>query len=95
MKSTESKIKRIIVYIIVILTPFLLLLMLSLRLGYNVFDSVPIHSDEIGYWRQIYSFSEYLWNTGYIGRNETHSKLGAFGPHGFFAWPEARAGGID
>lgn len=58
--------------------------------GCDILQSHPSISDEIGYWRELYSFSEHGWKFGCGGGilNET-ADWGHFGSHGlapFFAW---------
>lgn len=65
------------VYCLLVALPFLSLLLLSLWSGNNCFAGHPVWSDELDYWREIYSFSE--------------SGDGGFGYYGFFGYP-ARLG---
>ena len=86
MKKQKSL--KYICYIIYILAPVILLLFLSFSCNRNAFSGKPIAyciwNDEVGYWREIFSFSEHGFNTGYIGINESIPKFGQFSTHGFF-----------
>ena len=50
----------------------------------NIFLARPFWSDEVGYWREIFSFAECGFKTGYIGINELIPKIGQFSTHSFF-----------
>ena len=79
---------KYICYMIYILSPIILLLFLSFICNRNAFSGKPIPyyiwNDEVGYWREIFSFAEHGFNTGYIGINEAIPKIGQFSTHGFF-----------
>ncbi len=84
----KQKVLKYICYTIYILSPLILLLFLSFICNQNVFMGKPtpygIWNDEVGYWREIFSFAECGFNTGYIGINELIPKVGQFSTHGFF-----------
>ena len=84
----KQKTLKYICYITYILSPLILILFLSFIYNQNVFIGKPIPygiwNDEIGYWREIFSFAECGFNTGYIGINELIPKVGQFSTHGFF-----------
>lgn len=84
----KQKALKYICYITYILSPFILLSFLSFIYNKNVFMGKPspygMWNDEVGYWREIFSFAECGFNTGYIGINELIPKVGQFSTHGFF-----------
>ncbi len=74
-----------------ILTPFLAVGIVSLVLGKNGFAAIPIWSDELDYWRSVYSFVNYGFRTGYIGIGELPPEIGVLSVHGpgpllLYAW---------
>ncbi len=78
-------------YFTLILTPFLAVGLVSLFLGKNGFAAVPIWSDELDYWRSVYSFVHYGMHTGYIGIGELPPEIGVLSVHGpgpllLYAW---------
>lgn len=84
LNLNSRKILKHFSYICFILSPVILLAILSCAYKQNAFVARPLWSDEIGYWREIYSFAHYGFNTGYIGINELTPKFGCFSTHGFF-----------
>ena len=69
--------------IALILSPVLLLLIQSFILKTNLFKSVPVWSDELDYWREMFSFSNCGFNFGgslFVGHD---AKIGPFGAHSF------------
>ncbi len=84
LNLNSRKILKHFSYICFILSPVILLAILSFILKQNAFAGRPIWSDEIGFWREIYSFVHYGFKTGYIGINELTPKIGCFSTHGFF-----------
>ena len=83
-----KKILRYLFNILFSLSHVILLLILSYIFKRNAFIVKPhnlaIFSDEVGYWREIFSFANYGFKTGYIGINELIPKVGRFSTHGFF-----------
>jgi len=74
-----------------VLTPFLGVGLLSLILGKNGFAAVPVWSDELDYWRSVYSWIHYGMHTGYIGIGELTPEIGVLSVHGpgpivLYAW---------
>ena len=80
----KSNISRLILYAIYILSPVFLLLCLSFIFKCNTFMGKPLWSDEIIYWREIYSFVNKGFNMGYTGVDELIPKCAQFSTHGFF-----------
>ena len=67
---------------IFILSPFLLLAILSVIAGQNVLNAYPVWSDELCFWRTLYSWSEGGSNTGYYGMHEQVAAIGRLGTSG-------------
>lgn len=64
---------------VLILSPFLLLALLSLILGQNVFAAQPVWLDELSFWRSLHSWNEMGFDTGYYGMFEETAVLGTQG----------------
>lgn len=83
----ESKRKQgflsLVLYFAVVALPLIQLALLSLISGNNCFAGQPIWSDEIDYWREIYSFSNYPDGSfGYYGFYGYPAPVGSWGCHG-------------
>ncbi len=63
-------------------SPFLLLGILSLVLGKSVLSSTPVWTDELDYWRSVYSWLHVGANAGYSGIGELHAAVGTLSVHG-------------
>lgn len=73
------------------LTPFLAVGIVSLVMGKNGFASIPVWTDELDYWRSVYSWIHYGMHTGYIGIGELTPEIGVLSVHGpgpilLYAW---------
>jgi hypothetical protein len=80
-----------------VLSPFLLLGVLSLAIGKNVFTGVPVWTDELDYWRAVFSFLHAGPAVGYSGIGELHAAVGTLSVHGLtpillYAGPAALLG---
>ncbi len=82
--SNKSKAAQISLYVLFILLPVILLLLVSYINKCNAFAREPMWSDEISYWREVFSFSHCGMHTGYNGIQEMIPKIGTFSTHGFF-----------
>ena len=75
-------------YILFCLSHIILLLILSYVFKCDALMLEPrndgIWSDGVGYWREIFSFANYGFKTGYIGINELIPKFSQFSTHSFF-----------
>ncbi|MFH1513522.1 MAG: hypothetical protein ABIG45_09240 [Bacillota bacterium] len=74
-----------------ILTPFLAVGIVSLILGKNGFAAMPVWSDELDYWRSVFSWVRYGMHTGYNGIGELPPEIGVLSVHGpgpilLYAW---------
>lgn len=72
-------------------SPFLLLGILSLVIGQNAFQSNPVWTDELDYWRSVYSWLHVGAGAGYSGIGELTAKMGNLSVHGLspivlYAW---------
>ena len=81
----RQKISTIIVALCVIITPLLVIAIRSISVHNNVLLGRPVWSDELLYWREIFSFSKSSFNIGYtegwLGPGY-EAKLGPLGCHG-------------
>lgn len=76
-------------WIVLILSPVLLLLIQSVIYGRNLFMGVPVWSDELDYWREMYSFSHNGFNFGgsmYVGMDAQFGPMGAHSVSPIVAW---------
>lgn len=70
---------------LLISAPFLLLAAVSLAVGRNAFATYPLWSDELDYWRNLFTWDAVGFNTGYNGLLEEFARVGTLGAHGFTA----------
>lgn len=66
-----------------IFSPFILLLIVSMIIRHNAFDSFPVWSDEIDYWRALLSWDAVGYHKGYSGLFEILPAAGTLGVRGF------------
>jgi len=81
-RAKNDLFKKRLGYAILICSPFLLLLILSLILGENALDAHPVWLDELCYWRTLYSWDEMGFATGYYGMHEQAAAIGTMGIDG-------------
>ena len=91
MLKTNRRLAAAASWGMLILTPFLAVGIVSLVLGKNGFASVPVWTDELDYWRSVYSWVHYGMHTGYIGIGELTPEIGVLSVHGpgpllLYAW---------
>lgn len=67
---------------VLVLSPFLLLLILSFCTGHSALDAHPVWSDELGFWRSLLSWNEAGFDTGYYGTLEDVAPFGTLGISG-------------
>ncbi len=67
---------------VLILSPFLLLGILSIILGENAFAAQPVWLDELSFWRSLYSWDARGFDTGYNGMFEEAATVGTLGISG-------------
>ena len=70
---------------LLIASPFLLLAAVSLVTGRNAFATYPVWSDELDYWRNLFTWDAVGFHTGYNGMLEEFARVGTLGAHGFTA----------
>ncbi len=67
---------------LLVASPFLLLLCISLAIGKNALTGLPVWTDELDYWRAVYSWLHVGPAAGYSGIAELHAPLGTLSVHG-------------
>ena len=75
--------------IILIFSPVLLLLIQSFSSGRNLFMSLPVWSDELDYWREMFSFSHNGFGFGgsmFVGHDAALGPMGAHSVSPIAAW---------
>ena len=90
-KSSTRRAATVASWAMLVLTPFLAVGVISLILGKNGFAAVPVWSDELDYWRSVYSWIHYGAHTGYNGIGELLPDIGVLSVHGpgpilLYAW---------
>lgn len=78
----DRKHLRRIGWTIFILSPFLLLFILSLVMGHSALDAYPVWMDELCFWRTLHSWDEAGMATGYYGMHEQIAPIGTMGTSG-------------
>ena len=63
-------------------TPFILLAIVSRAVGHNAWQSNPVWTDELDYWRGVFSWLHMGGQTGYNGIGEQTALLGTLSVHG-------------
>ena len=82
MISSRQKQLQRLSWAVLILSPFLLLALLSVLLGQNALDAQPVWLDELTFWRSLYSWDQVGLKTGYNGMFEETAPLGTLGLSG-------------
>ena len=83
MNESKSSCRlQIASWIVLILSPFLLLTLISLILGQNALNAQPVWLDELSFWRSLYSWNQMGFDTGYYGMFEETAALGTLGISG-------------
>ncbi|MBR3873368.1 MAG: hypothetical protein IKJ26_04265 [Clostridia bacterium] len=84
MKETarSQKLHQYISWGVLILSPFLLLMILSACLGQNTLEARPVWLDELCYWRSLYSWDAMGFDTGFNGMFEETAAIGTLGNSG-------------
>ena len=68
--------------LLMILSPFLLLAIVSLAAGHNAFAALPVWSDELDTWRSLFNWNAVGFSTGYSGMYEALPSVGSLGVTG-------------
>ncbi len=82
LQVSDKRTLQRIGWAIFILSPFLLLLILSLAIGHSALDAYPVWLDELCFWRTLYSWDEAGMATGYYGMHEQIAPIGTMGTSG-------------
>ena len=81
------RIKKLIKYllysVLLVSTPWILLIVTVALSGGTIAASHPIWTDELGYWHEILSFTEKGLSFGYYTMDEKVPQILSFGTHGF------------
>lgn len=80
-KSIQNRITEKVLWVLIILSPIIILLMQSAISRQNLFLGVPEWSDELDYWREMYSFSANGFSFGGSMFFGYDAKLGPMGAH--------------
>lgn len=89
--ARRERVLRYASYGLMVLSPFLLLGVLSLILGRSALDSWPVWTDELDYWRSLQNWNAVGFATGYSGLSEIVPEAGTLSVHGltaivFYGW---------
>lgn len=90
MQARSKHIINLIIGFVFCGFPFVFVLAHSIVSGGNLFLSKPHNSDEVCYWRVLYSFAnnafDFASTCGYVGREATVGPLGEHGLATLFSW---------
>ncbi len=81
----KRRVQTLLSWALLIASPFLLLCAISLFSGRNAFATYPVWSDELDYWRTLFSWDAMGFHTGYSGVLEAIPQYGTLGAHGITA----------
>lgn len=81
-RSPRQRVLRCVGWMVFVLSPFLLLLLISLFLGENALDAYPVWLDELCDWRSLFSWDAAGFQTGYYGMLEETARFGTLGISG-------------
>ncbi|MDD3411737.1 MAG: hypothetical protein PHY12_13115 [Eubacteriales bacterium] len=81
-EPSQRRVSTWLAWAFLVLSPCLLLLVLSLATGHNVLSGMPVWSDELDYWRAVYSWLNAGMRTGYNGVGEHVADWGSLSVHG-------------
>lgn len=82
LQTSKSRTLQRIGWAILILSPFLLLTVLSVAVGHSALEAYPVWLDELSFWRTLYSWDEVGMATGYYGMHEQIAPIGTMGTSG-------------
>lgn len=82
--TAKDCILRILLILLVMFIPMIMVVFLTAIRGQNVFQALPVWSDETWWYAQYAAMSEYGRPLGYFGYAGTHAYVGTFGPWGMF-----------
>ena len=81
-RQPQARARTYAAWALLVASPFLLLLCISLAIGKNALAGLPVWTDELDYWRAVYSWLHVGPAAGYSGIAELHAPLGALSVHG-------------
>lgn len=82
MRKSVGNRRTYLGWAVMVLSPFLLLGILSLAMGRNAFSARPVWTDELDLWRSLLSFSKAGFHTGANGYFEITASWGNLGVNG-------------
>lgn len=82
LMDRRQRLRSVLCWAVMVFAPFLLLGVLSLVMGRNALNAYPVWSDELDYWRTLYSWDAVGFNTGYSGMYEVFAPVGTLSVHG-------------
>lgn len=82
LPTTERLTLKRIGWVLFILSPFLLLAILSMVMGNSALNAYPVWEDELCFWRTLYSWDEAGMATGYNGMHDQIAPIGTMGTSG-------------
>ena len=80
--AIRPRARTIAAWAFLVSSPFWLLLLASLLKGHSALASVPVWTDELDYWRAVYSWLHVGFGAGYSGIGELTARLGTLSVHG-------------
>ena len=78
----KHRVRTLAAWALLVASPFVLLAVVSLVIGHNAFQSVPVWSDELDYWRGVLSWLHVGGSAGYSGIGELTAQMGTLSVHG-------------
>ncbi len=81
--NAKRRAYTLLCWALMVFAPFLLLGADSLLIHKNAFFTYPVWTDELDYWRALFSWNAVGFRTGYTGLFEEFPKYGTLGAHGF------------
>ena len=80
--DSKHRVATLLSWFLLVASPLLLLLAISAVIGKNAFLSNPIWTDELDYWRSVFSWIHVGGNAGYSGIGELPAQIGTLSVHG-------------
>ena len=80
--AQKQKAWTLAAWALLVLAPWIQLAAISLAIGQNALAAYPVWSDELGYWRSLFSWVNVGFSSGYNGIGEHAPLLGTLNVHG-------------
>ncbi len=80
--SVRNRVLTVAAWVVLAASPFILLAAVSAVIGQNAFQSNPVWTDELDYWRGVFSWLHTGGSAGYNGIGEQTALLGTLSVHG-------------